>query len=129
MNTESELIDAANAARRFASASYSGITVGAALETTDGQILCGSNIENASYNLGMCAERVAMFKALSEGHRQFKRIAIVAEGSLCTPCGACRQILWEFGGDMEIVVRDLKGRASHYRLSELLPAPFDRDSF
>ncbi len=90
---------AARRARRHAHADYSQFRVGAALETADGTIVTGCNIENATYGLTICAERVAMFKALSEGHRRFRRIAVVADTQAPTPpCGACRQILWEFGG-------------------------------
>jgi cytidine deaminase len=100
--------------------------VGAALETADGRLVSGCNIENASYGLTMCAERVAMFKALSEGHRAFVRIAIVADTELPTPpCGACRQILWEFAGDIEIVLANRHRVAATHQMSELLPHAFD----
>jgi cytidine deaminase len=122
----SSLIDAATRAREKAHAAFSGFKVGAALETADGTIITGSNVENASYGLTMCAERVAMFKALSEGHRGFVRIAIVANTESPTPpCGACRQILWEFGGDLEIVLANLSEQKGTYRLKDLLPLPFD----
>jgi cytidine deaminase len=122
----SSLIDAARRAREKAHAAFSGFKVGAALETADGAIITGSNVENASYGLTMCAERVAMFKALSEGHRGFVRIAIVANTESPTPpCGACRQILWEFGGDLEIVLANLSEQKGTYRLKDLLPLPFD----
>jgi cytidine deaminase len=122
----SSLIDAARQARQNAHAAFSGFKVGAALETADGAIITGSNVENASYGLTMCAERVAMFKALSEGHRGFVRIAIVANTESPTPpCGACRQILWEFGGDLEIVLANLSEPKGTYRLKDLLPLPFD----
>ena len=95
-----ELISAARQARRRACATFSGFKVGASIETVDGTIVTGCNIENATYGLTICAERVAMFKALSEGHRRFRRIVVVADTKAPTPpCGACRQILWEFGGD------------------------------
>jgi cytidine deaminase len=120
------LIDAARRAREKAHAAFSGFKVGAALETADGAVITGSNVENASYGLTMCAERVAMFKALSEGHRGFVRIAIVANTESPTPpCGACRQILWEFGGDLEIVLANLFEQKGTYRLKDLLPLPFD----
>src|ERR671923_1316979 len=103
------LIEAARRAREHAHAAFSGFKVGAALETADGTIITGCNIENATYGLTICAERVAMFKALSDGHRAFTRIAVVADTEAPTPpCGACRQILWEFGGDLEIVLANLK---------------------
>jgi cytidine deaminase len=120
------LIDAARRARQNAHAAFSGFKVGAALETMDGQVVTGCNVENATYGLTICAERVAMFKALSEGHRAFKRIAIVADTEAPTPpCGACRQILWEFGGDLEIVLANLSEEKGSHRLAALLPLPFD----
>ncbi|MFB3852885.1 MAG: cytidine deaminase [Vicinamibacterales bacterium] len=122
-----ELIEEARAARERAVAPFSGFAVGAALETADGTIVAGCNIENATFGLTVCAERVAMFKALSEGHRVFRRIAIVADtGAPTPPCGACRQILWEFGGDLEVVLANLQGETGRHRLSDLLPLPFDR---
>ena len=122
----SELIAAARTARRSAVAPFSTFKVGAALEAADGTIITGCNIENATYGLTMCAERVAMFKALSEGHRAFTRVAIVADTREPTPpCGACRQILWEFGGDLEIILANTRRETARFRLSELLPHPFD----
>ena len=124
--SDSELIAAARRARRLARATFSGFKVGAALETGGGVIITGCNLENATYGLTMCAERVAMFKAVSEGHRRFRRIAIVADTNAPTPpCGACRQVLWEFGGDLEIVLANLRRQTGRYRLSDLLPFPFD----
>jgi cytidine deaminase len=123
----SDLIAAARRARRRAYAAFSGFKVGAALEAADGTIITGCNIENATYGLTMCAERVAMFKALSDGHRRFPRIAIVADTDAPTPpCGACRQVLWEFAGDVEIVLANLRRETGRYRLGELFPLPFDR---
>jgi cytidine deaminase len=120
------LVAAARRARRFARATYSGFKVGAALETVDGTIITGCNIENATYGLTMCAERVAMFKALSEGHRTFRRIAVVADTAEPTPpCGSCRQILWEFAGDIEVILANGRRETARYRMSDLLPAPFD----
>jgi cytidine deaminase len=122
----SELVSAARQVREHACAAYSQFKVGAALETADGVVVTGCNIENATYGLTICAERVAMFKALSEGHRRFTRIAIVADTVAPTPpCGACRQILWEYGGDLEIVLANLTDETGRYRLRELLPLPFD----
>jgi cytidine deaminase len=124
---DSNLIRAARQARRRAHASFSKFKVGAALETVDGTVVTGCNIENATYGLTICAERVAMFKALSEGHKRFRRIAVVADTERPTPpCGACRQILWEFGGDLEIILANLRRETGRHRLSELLPVPFDR---
>jgi cytidine deaminase len=120
------LLSAARQARRRAHASYSGFKVGAALETADGTIVTGCNIENATYGLTMCAERVAMFKALSEGHRHFRRIVVVADTEEPTPpCGSCRQILWEFAGDIEVILANLRRETGRYRMSTLLPVPFD----
>ena len=122
----SDLIAVARRARRNARAGYSGFKVGAALETADGTVVTGCNIENATYGLTMCAERVAMFKALSEGHRRFTRVAVVADTDAPTsPCGACRQILWEFGGDLEVILANLRRQTGRYQLSDLLPLPFD----
>jgi cytidine deaminase len=120
------LIAEARKARRRAVAPYSHFKVGAALETADGTIVTGCNIENATYGLTLCAERVAMFKAVSDGHRAFRRIAVVADTDAPTPpCGPCRQILWEFGGDLEIVLANLRRETGRYRLADLLPLPFD----
>ena len=121
-----DLVAAARKARRNAQVAFSGFKVGAALETADGTIVTDCNIENATYGLTLCAERVAMFKALSEGHRAFTRIAIVADTDDPTPpCGACRQILWEFGGDLEVELANLSAHKGTYRLKDLLPLPFD----
>jgi len=121
-----KLVAAARRARRHAHAAYSGFKVGAALETATGIIITGCNIENATYGLTVCAERVAMFKALSEGHRKFRRVAVVADTEAPTPpCGACRQILWEFGGDLQILLANLKDAKGSFRLKDLLPMPFD----
>jgi cytidine deaminase len=121
-----ELVSAARKARRRAHAAFSGFKVGAALATADGAVVTGCNIENATYGLTICAERVAMFKALSEGHRHFRRIAIVADTPAPTPpCGACRQILWEFGGDLEVILANLRREQGRHQLKDLLPLPFD----
>jgi cytidine deaminase len=124
--TPGALVTAARRARRHAHAGYSHFKVGAALETADGTIITGCNIENATYGLTVCAERVAMWKALSEGHRAFRRIAVVADTANPTPpCGPCRQILWEFGGDLEVILANLRAEKGRYKLSALLPMPFD----
>jgi cytidine deaminase len=120
------LIAAARRARRHAHARYSRFKVGAALETANGTIIGGCNVENATYGLTICAERVAMFKAVSDGHRRFTRIAIVADSAEPTPpCGACRQILWEFGGDLEVILANLRRETGRLALSDLLPLPFE----
>ena len=126
MASSDPLIDAARRAREHAVASFSHFKVGAALETADGAVITGCNVENATYGLTICAERVAMFKALSEGHRSFARVAIVADTAAPTPpCGACRQILWEFGGDLDVILGDLAEEKARHKLSQLLPQPFD----
>ena len=120
------LIQAARAARENAHAPFSGFKVGDALEDSTGHVHTGCNVENATYGLTVCAERVAVFKAISEGARQFRRIAVVADtGTLTPPCGACRQILWEFCGDIEVVLANLAGATETLRLRGLLPRPFD----
>jgi cytidine deaminase len=121
------LVAAARAAREHAVADFSGFKVGAALETADGTIVSGCNIENASYGLTICAERVAIFKALSEGHRQFTRIAVVADTESPTPpCGACRQIIWEFCGNVPVILANLSVVSATHHMHDLLPWPFDR---
>ena len=121
------LVAAARAAREHAVADFSGFKVGAALETDTGEIITGCNIENATYGLTVCAERVAIFKALSEGKRSFKRIAVVADTASPTPpCGACRQIIWEFCGDIPVVIANLTEVKTTLRMTELLPLPFDK---
>jgi cytidine deaminase len=120
------LIAAAVHAREHAHAPFSKFRVGAAVEDQSGQIHTGCNIENATYGLTLCAERVAIFKAISEGVRQFRRIAVVADTeNLTPPCGACRQILWEFCGDVEIVLANLSGKIETLRLGLLFPRAFD----
>jgi cytidine deaminase len=126
MSDRDQLVQAARAAREHAVARFSGFKVGAALETADGTIVTGCNVENATYGLTVCAERVAMFKALSEGHREFTRVAVVADTADPTPpCGACRQILWEFGGDLEVFLASLTEHKGTFRMKDLLPLPFD----
>ena len=120
------LIAAALAARENAFAPYSKFRVGAAIEDTDGRIHTGCNVENATYGLTVCAERVAVFKAISEGVRKFRRVVIAADTDRLTPpCGACRQILWEFCGDVEIVLVNPRGTTETHRLKDLFPKPFD----
>ena len=117
---------AALAARENAHAPYSKFRVGAALEDASGRVHTGCNVENATYGLTLCAERVAVFKAISEGAREFRRIAIAADTETLTPpCGACRQILWEFCGDIEMVLVNLRGKSETLRLKELFPRAFD----
>src|ERR1051325_5562658 len=124
--SDSDLLAAARRARDNAVAPFSRFQVGAALRTADGQVVTGCNVENATYGLTICAERVAMFKALSEGHRKFRRVAVVADTDAPTPpCGPCRQILWEFGGDLDVLLANLRRQTGTYRLADLLPLPFD----
>ena len=126
MPAPDRLVAAARKARRRAIAPYSKFKVGAALETEDGTVIEGCNVENASYGLTMCAERVAMFSALAQGHRQFRRIAVVADTDAPPPpCGPCRQILWEFGGDLEVTLANLRRVTGTHRMADLLPLPFD----
>jgi cytidine deaminase len=126
-NQEAVLLAAASDARMRAHAQYSNFKVGAALETADGRIIGGCNIENATYGLTLCAERVALVKALSDGEAVFTRIAVVADTDAPTPpCGSCRQLLWEYCGDIDIILGNLDGPTARLRLSALLPLPFDR---
>ena len=120
------LIAAALAARLNAFAPFSKFLVGAAIEDSDGRIHTGCNVENATYGLTLCAERVAVFKAISEGVRHFRRLAVAADtDNLTPPCGACRQILWEFCGDVELVMANLQGKSETLRLETLFPRAFD----
>ncbi len=119
------LIAAARKARRRAKATYSRFKVGAALETIDGKVYTGCNIENASYGLTICAERVALVKALSEGAKKFRAVAVVTGAEKLTPpCGACRQLLWEYCGNIPVHLANLKGKSETHSLGDLLPNPF-----
>jgi len=120
------LLSAALAAREHAFAPFSKFRVGAAIEDAAGRIHTGCNVENATYGLSLCAERVAVFKAVSEGVRQFRRVAVAADTEMLTPpCGACRQILWEFCGDVEIALINPRGKTETHRMRDLFPKPFD----
>jgi cytidine deaminase len=120
------LLETALRARQNAHAPFSKFLVGAAIEAEDGRIFTGCNVENATYGLTVCAERVAVFKAISEGARKFKRIAVAADTDILTPpCGACRQILWEFCGDAELTLVNLQGKTEQFRMKDLFPRPFD----
>ncbi len=121
-----ELIAAASAVRANAYAPYSGFAVGAALRAADGVIYVGANVENASYGLGICAERNAVAHAVACGARDFAAIAVVTQNGV-TPCGACRQVLAEFGPNMLVIVADAAGNQQLYRLFELLPDAFRPD--
>jgi cytidine deaminase len=120
---DKELIALAAEARGKAYAPYSGYAVGAALLTASGEVCTGCNVENASYGLSMCAERTVAFKAVCAGEREFSAIAVVTQNGV-TPCGACRQVLAEFGPQMRILVADVEGNCREYRLPQLLPEPF-----
>jgi cytidine deaminase len=123
----SELIRAAVQAREHAMALHSGFRVGAAIESADGKVFTGCNIESASYGLTVCAERVALWKAISEGAREFKAIAVVSDAAEpAPPCGSCRQVLWEYCGDIQVALHSIQGKSRTTRLSALLPEPFDR---
>jgi cytidine deaminase len=120
------LVTAARAARERAIAPYSSFKVGAALLTKSGRIIGGCNVENASYGLTMCAERVALFKALSDGEREFTMMAVVADTATPTPpCGPCRQLLWEYCGDIPVVMANLSAVTARHQMRDLLPLPFD----
>jgi len=124
-----DLIAKATAAREKALTPYSNFNVGAALRMKDGRIYTGCNIESVSYGLSICAERVALWKALSEGALEFSEIAIVTDAEVLTsPCGACRQLLWEYCGDIPVHLHSLKGPREEHSLAELFPYPFDNRS-
>ena len=126
MSEYNALITAASKVRENARAKFSNFKVGAALHTPSGKIYTGCNVENATYGLTVCAERVAIFKAISEGERRFDSIAVVTDADTLTPpCGACRQIIWEFCGDVPVVLANLKGKVEVLHMSHLFPKPFD----
>lgn len=126
MSDYEPLIAAAKHARENAHANFSKFKVGAALRAATGKIYGGCNVENATYGLTICAERVAIFKAISEGERKFDAIAVVTDtDALTPPCGACRQIIWEFCGDVPVVMTNLKGTVETIRMGQLFPKPFD----
>jgi cytidine deaminase len=121
-----ELVEAALAVRENAHAPFSKFKVGAAVQDASGRIFTGCNVENATYGLTICAERVAIFKGISDGAHKFTRVAVVADtDDLTPPCGACRQILWEFCGDVELVMANLQGKSETLRLETLFPRAFD----
>lgn len=121
-----ELVAHARAAREHALCDYSNFAVGAALEDAEGRVWTGANVENASYNLGLCAERVALYYALTHGARGFRRIAVVTDAAAATPpCGACRQALFEFAGDATIILENLAGERRVTTVRELLPLAFE----
>jgi cytidine deaminase len=120
------LIKTAMQAREKAFAPYSKFKVGAAVQTKDGKIYTGCNIESATYGATVCAERVAIWKAVSEGETEFTHLAVIADTKILTPpCGICRQIIWEFCGDIPITFSNLQGKIETVQMSELLPRAFD----
>lgn len=126
MADSDQLVSAAREARERAVAPFSGFKVGAALLASGGRVYGGCNVENASYGLTVCAERVALLKALSEGERSFEMIAVVADTADPTPpCGPCRQLLWEYCGDIPVVLANLQAITGEHQLRDLLPFPFD----
>jgi cytidine deaminase len=126
VRTSEELVKAAIEAREQAVAPYSKFKVGAVVETADGEIFKGCNIESSSYGLTVCAERVAIWKALSEGNRKFTRLVVVADTETLTPpCGTCRQIIWEFCRDATVIFANLNGQSESFNMAELLPRAFD----
>ena len=129
MSENDTLIAAARQARDNAHAPYSDFRVGAALRADSGRIYSGCNVENATYGLTMCAERVAIFKAISEGERSFSAIAVVTDTETLTPpCGACRQLLWEFCGDIPVTMANLRGKSEVLQMRDLFPKPFDESN-
>lgn len=125
-NSKKELVEAAKKVREKAYAPYSEFKVGAALQTKNGKIYTGCNVESASYGLTVCAERVAIWKAVSEGEHEFTEIAVAADTQeLTPPCGVCRQIIWEFCHDIPVTLANLKGDTETVMMHELLPRAFD----
>jgi len=125
--THGELLQAALRAREQAVAPYSRYRVGAALLSADGRVFTGCNVESSSFGLTICAERVALFKAVSEGARSFTAVAVTAGPEKpCTPCGACRQVLWEHARNLVVITEDGAGKLVEHRLADLLPEPFDQ---
>lgn len=125
MKKDAELIEKAKEARELAFAPFSGFKVGAVLVAESGKIYTGCNIESASYGLTVCAERVAIWKAISENERAFRKLVVVADTENPTPpCGACRQIIWEFCGNITVTLANLNGKQETYKMEELLPKAF-----
>jgi cytidine deaminase len=126
--TKTALIKAAREARQYARAEYSGFRVGAALETTEGRVFTGVNVESSSYGLTICAERVALVKALSEGSDRFTRLVVVTEADPpAAPCGACRQLLWDYARRLEIILVGSNGEPLVTTIEELFPRAFGKE--
>jgi cytidine deaminase len=124
-NTQKDLVKLAIEARKDAYAPYSKFRVGAALETSDGKVYTGCNVENSAYSATCCAERVALVKAISDGKKKFKRLVVASDNSkICPPCGVCRQSFAEFVNDMEVIMSNSRGKIKVARLKDLLPSPF-----
>jgi len=120
------LVGEAREARNRAIAPYSGFKVGAALRTKAGRVIRGCNIENSSYGLTVCAERVALLAALADGEREYDAVAVVTQSEKPSPpCGPCRQLMWEYCGDIDVVLSNLDGSVEVLKLSELFPRPFE----
>ena len=125
--SDAQLVQQACQARKHSHAPFSHFHVGAALLCADGTVISGCNVETSSLGLTICAERVALVKALSEGHREFRAIAITAStGKICMPCGACRQMLWDFAGNIAVILTENDQPAKQMALADLLPHAFDR---
>lgn len=121
-----ELVREARESRERARAAYSGFKVGAALRTSSGRIVRGCNVENGTYGLTVCAERVALFAALADGESDFDAVAVVTQSEKPSPpCGPCRQLMWEYCGDIDVILSNLDGRAETMKLSALFPRPFE----
>lgn len=126
MSAYDHLIAVAKQSRENAHAPFSNFRVGAALRATSGRVFGGCNVENATYGLTVCAERIAIFKGISEGERGFDAVAVVADtDTLTPPCGACRQLIWEFCGDVPVILANLKGKIEVIQMGDLFPRPFD----
>jgi cytidine deaminase len=126
IHSSEELVAAAKSARENSYAPFSDFRVGAAIEMEDGEIIAGCNVESASYGLTVCAERVAIWKAISEGKHKIKHLAVVADTEeLTPPCGVCRQIIWEFGGNVPVILANLNGKRETVEMKDLLPRAFD----
>ncbi len=127
MVSDEELIEKARLARMSAHAPYSNFQVGAALLTSDGRVFTGCNVENSTYGLSMCAERVAIFKAVSEGMQEIAKVVVVTDSEdIAPPCGCCRQMTWEFGSEAtQVIIANLAGQVRRYQIRELLPQAFD----
>jgi len=124
--TQTSLIEEARLARENADAPFSKFKVGAALLTADGKVYRGCNVENATYGLTVCAERVALLSAIAQGERKFTAVAVVTQSDEpSTPCGACRQLMWEKCGDIDVSLANLTGQRIDHKLSDLFPFPFD----